>query len=194
MIYSILEKNNINIAADLINKGKIIVYTTDTLYGFGVDATNSKAVKSLNKLKNRIQAYSIIVDSLEMLNEYAMTDNETDRILKKIFPGPFTAILNQKDNILSDLVTPSLSTIGIRIPDNQFILNVVSKNKKPIITTSVNVHEQKSLKILKDIEKEYYNYNIFTDFIDRESNGSTIIDFSLENYKIIRQGDGIVNL
>jgi len=194
MIYSILDKNSIDIAANLVDQGEIIIYTTDTLYGFGVDATNSKAVESLNKLKNRIQAYSIIVDSIDMLNEYAVTDRKLSIQLNKIFPGPFTAILNKKNSQISDLVTPNLSTIGIRIPNDSFILDVVNKINKPIITTSVNAHQDEPLKTLKDIKGKYIDCNIFTDFNDRESKGSTIIDFSTENYKIIRQGDGNINL
>jgi len=194
MIYDISDNNSIGIAADLVNSGEIIVYTTDTLYGFGVDATNSIAINKLNELKNRIQPYSIIVDSFEMLNEYAITDNDINYNLNKIFPGPFTAILNMKNSDLSSLVTPNLSTIGIRIPNSQFILKVVNKNKKPIVTTSVNIHKEKALNTLDDIKNKFSTYNIFTDFCDSDSCGSTIIDFSTKNYKVIRKGDGDINL
>ena len=133
MIYRIEKDKNIELAAQLIISGNIIIYSTDTLYGFGVDATNSRAIKKLNKIKERSQAYSIIVSSLNMLKQYAIIDDFIEIELKKIFPGPFTAILKKLDNDLSKLVTNNLSTVGIRIPDFNPILKVVQKINQPII-------------------------------------------------------------
>ena len=190
MIYRIEKDKNIELAAQLIINGNLIIYSTDTLYGFGVDATNSKAIQKLNKIKGRLQAYSIIVSSLNMLKKYANIDNNIEYELKNFFPGPFTAILNKSDSKLSNLVTASLSTIGIRIPDFDPILKVINKINKPIITTSVNSHGKSSMNQLKLIEKNFPNINIFTNFIDKESIGSTIIDFTQNPFKILRQGDG----
>ena len=75
MIYSIYDNASIVIAKELILKGKIIIYPTDTIYGFGVDATNCNAIDLLNKVKKRTQVYSIIVNSIEMIKTYAnLTD------------------------------------------------------------------------------------------------------------------------
>jgi len=191
MIYRIEKDKNIEFAAELIINGNIIIYSTDTLYGFGVDATNSKAIKKLNKIKGRSQPYSIIVSSLNMLKQYANIDNFTEIELKKIFPGPFTVILKKTDTNLSTLVTNNLSTVGIRIPDFNPILKVVQKINKPIITTSVNYHGEGSINKLLLIENQFSDINIFTDYKDKKSRGSTIIDFSNRPFKILRQGDGI---
>ena len=69
MIYRIEKDKNIELAAQLIISGNIIIYSTDTLYGFGVDITNAKAIEKLNKIKGRSQPYSIIVSSLNMLKQ-----------------------------------------------------------------------------------------------------------------------------
>ena len=191
MIYRIDKSKNIDIAIDLILDGEIIIYSTDTLYGFGVDATNSKAIKKLNKIKKRIQPYSIVVSSLSMLKKYANIDNHIEIELKKIFPGPFTAILETADNNLSDLVTNNLSTVGIRIPNFNPVLKIVNKINKPIITTSVNYHGESSLNKLELIENSFSDINIFTDQNDKKSIGSTIIDFSSEPFEVLRQGDGV---
>ena len=191
MIYRIEKDKNIEFAAELIINGNIIIYSTDTLYGFGVDATNSKAIKKLNKIKGRSQPYSIIVSSLNMLKQYANIDDFTKIELKKIFPGPFTVILKKIDTNLSTLVTNNLSTVGIRIPDFNPILKVVQKINKPIITTSVNYHGEGSINKLSLIENQFSDINIFTDYKDKKSRGSTIIDFSNRPFKILRQGDGI---
>ena len=191
MIYRIEKDENIEFAAQQVINGNIIIYSTDTLYGFGVDATNSKAIKKLNKIKKRNQPYSIIVSSLNMLKKYANIDNRIEIELKKIFPGPFTAVLETADNNLSDLVTNNSPTIGIRIPDFNSILKIVDKINEPIITTSVNYHGESSLNKLELIETFFSDINIFTDQNDKESIGSTIIDFSSKPFKVLRQGDGV---
>ena len=190
MIYRIEKDKNIELAAQLIISGNIIIYSTDTLYGFGVDATNSKAIKKLNEIKGRSQAYSIIVSSLNMLKQYAIIDDFIEIELKKIFPGPFTAILKTVDNNLSKLVSNNLSTVGIRIPNFNPILKVVQKINKPIITTSVNYHGEGSINKLSLIEDQFSGIDVFTDYKDKKSIGSTIIDFSNKPFKILRQGDG----
>jgi len=191
MIYRIEKDENIELAAQLIISGNIIIYSTDTLYGFGVDATNSEAIQKLNKIKGRSQAYSIIVSSFNMLKKYANIDNFTEIELKKIFPGPFTAILEKIDNNLSTLITNNLSTVGIRIPDFSPILKVVQKINKPIITTSVNYHTEGSINKLSLIENQFSDIDVFTDYKEKKSIGSTIIDFSNRPFKILRQGDGV---
>ena len=190
MIYRIEKDENIELASKLLLDGEIIIYSTDTLYGFGVDATNCQSIEKLNEIKGRLQPYSIIVNSFDMLKEYAVI-NDIENELMKILPGPFTAILNKIDSDLSPLVNPTSSTIGIRIPDFKPILKIVDKINKPIITTSVNYHGQDSLNNLALINKEFPNIDIFSDYKDKLSNGSTIIDFSNKSMKILRQGDGI---
>ena len=194
MVYNTSNSKNIIIASQLILNGKIIIYSTDTLYGFGVDATNHEAITKLNHIKERIKPYSVIVNSIKMLKKYAIINNKIEKMLNNMLPGPFTAILKKENNNLSPLVSLDLSTIGIRIPDNNFILNVVSNIKRPIITTSINVHGRKPINKLPIIIKKYSNFNIFTDMKNRESKGSTIINFTTSPYKIIREGDKSINI
>ena len=183
--------NNVKIASKFILNGDIIIYPTDTIYGFGVDATNSLAINNLNILKKRIQPYSIIVDSFSMLNKYSEIDKTIEDKLRNFFPGAFTAILRKKDSNLSKLVNCGLTTIGIRIPSYKFVQNIVKNINKPIITTSVNIHGENPLNNIDDIIEKYSNLNIFIDGINKASKGSTIIDFSGNTNKLLRQGDGI---
>ncbi len=189
MIYNTEILSSIEKASELLLNGKIIVYPTDTLYGFGVDATNTESIIKLNKLKQREQAYSIIVDSFSMLKKYAELNVDIEHKIKSMLPGPITVILNQLNSNLSALVNPGFKTIGIRIPDNQFILNVVKKINKPIITTSVNIHGEKPLNSIDLINKKFSKIDIFKNNSLIQSKGSTIIDFSTTPFKIIRQGD-----
>ena len=188
--------NEISKAYDLITEGDIIVYPTDTLYGFGVDATNSQAIKKLNILKLREQAYSIIVDSYEMAEKHVYISDKLKKQFKKFFPGPYTGIFKKKpESDLSSLVNPGLKTIGIRIPKNKFIIDLVTLLQKPIITTSVNVHGEPSLNNVEEIKKNFSEITIFTNSKNnRYSKGSTIVDFTSNPMVLLRKGDGVFPL
>ena len=193
MIYDVKLDNSIKIAAQEILDGNIIIYPTDTLYGFGVDATNSKAIDQLNKLKKRKQVYSIIVSSIEMLKKYANTEYINNVLIESYFPGPYTLIMNNNNNNnLSNLINLDLKTIGVRIPNHNFALNIVDLIKKPIVTTSVNIHKSKSLNDKDEIIQQFPNIKIFyDDSINFESEGSTILDITNNTIKLLRQGDGV---
>ncbi len=192
MICNIQNFDAINKASNIIDKGGVIIYPTDTLYGLGVDATNTNAIKKLNDIKKREQVYSIIVNSLVMLKKYAVITDSSMKIIKECLPGPFTVILNKKKSDLSNLVSLKLNTVGIRIPEHNFPLEIVKSLNRPIITTSVNIHGQKSLHDLNNISKNFNKINIFSDdSLNKNSKGSTIIDCTKSKIKILRNGDGI---
>ena len=179
------------LACDILDRGDIIIYPTDTLYGFGVDATNTKAVELLNLLKKREQVYSIIVNSKKMLNKYAYVLKKQDPIIDKHFPGPFTMIFKKKDSNLSSLISLKLKTVGIRIPNHKFSINITKHLNRPIVTTSVNFHKSKPLSNYKEIREKFKNINMFYDEdCNHKSLGSTIVDLSTAHNRILRNGDG----
>ena len=177
-------------ALNIIDNGGIIIYPTDTLYGFGVDATNSNAIEKLNNLKNRKDPLSIIVSSKDEIEQYGEIKKDSKKIINKIFPGPFTILIDSLTSDLSPLVTPGSNYIGLRIPDHWFPIKVVEKLGKPIITTSVNRKNEPSLTDVYEMQKKFPDINIFQDDINIDSKGSTIINLSENPHLIIRQGDG----
>ena len=190
MICSTKKLKDVKLASQIILNGGIIIYPTDTLYGLGVDATNTDAINSLNNLKNKKKIYSIILNSKKEIMKYAYIPKGQEKNIHSIFPGPFTAILKNKNSDLSSLVNLNSNTIGIRIPKSNFIKDVVKFCKKPIITTSVNSHGEKSIQDISEIEHKFPYIHIFYDKLKTKSNGSTIIDFSKKYPIILRQGDG----
>ena len=191
MIYSSNSKT-VNTAVSILGKGGVIIYPTDTLYGFGVDATNSKAIEKLNKLKNRKDPLSIIVSSINKIPQYGLLNQGAQKIVKKILPGPFTILLESINSNLSPLVNESSQYTGIRIPNHSFPIEVVKKLGKPIITTSVNKKGSPSLNNINDMQKIFPNIDIFEAEINLSSKGSTIINLADNPYKIIRHGDGVL--
>ena len=110
MVHNTHMLKNLEVASKLILDGKIIIYSTDTLYGFGVDATNSAAIEKINKIKKRNQPYSIIVSSFKMLKVYSRIDEKIESTIKNILPGPYTVILNKNKSNLSSLVSLNFET------------------------------------------------------------------------------------
>ena len=190
MIVNIKNKHCVEFASKLINDGEIIIYPTDTLYGFGVDATNRNAINNLNLLKKREQMYSIILNSISDIDNFAFINQNKLDYINKILPGPYTVILKSKKSSLSKLVNMNSGTIGIRIPKSNFILDVVKKINKPVVTTSVNIHGQKSIENVIEMEEVFPKINIFKQGLATNSYGSTIIDLTKNDPQILRKGDG----
>ena len=189
MIYPATEQY-IKLAYKALKDGEIIVYPTDTLYGFGVDATNTSAIQMLNKLKGRSQPLSIIISSIEKINEYAKLNDNQFHEIKKYLPGKYTALIDAKKNNLSPLIQHRSPKIGIRIPNDPFSILLTKLLKKPIVTTSINRHGNEALNDVTQIEIDFPNIDIFEAEKHNISNGSTIIDFSQFPNKLIRKGDG----
>ena len=195
MINSINEQS-IEFAIDLINNGKIIAYPTDTLYGFGVDATNDEAIIKLNQLKERTQPLSIIIANLSEIVKYAIISEKMLKKISEFLPGPFTFLIKKRKSILSKLVTYGSNYVGIRIPNHKFPLKLVKHLKKPLITTSINKNGHTPFNKIEDIEKNYPEIQTFEDKNQNNnySTGSTIIMLDENNIKLIRKGDGIFKL
>ena len=193
MIYP-ANNETIDFAISILKEGKILVYPTDTLHGFGVDATNTRAIDKLNKIKGRTQPLSIIIEKVNDINKYAYIEDNILNDITQLFPGPYTVLLQKKASILSPLVTYGSDKIGIRIPKHSFPLQLVNKLENPIITTSINRHGNDPINNVTQVELDFPNIEIFEDNIIKESKGSTIIDFTEKKPKIFRNGDGIFNL
>jgi len=189
MIYPATEKY-IEMAINSLNNGDVIVYPTDTLYGFGVDATNSYAIQNLNKLKGRSQPLSILLKNVSDVSTYAKITPEIRTELESIFPGEYTILLPSINSELSPLVFNSSPLVGIRIPFHFFPLQLVELFGKPIITTSINRHGNEPLNDVTQVEVDFPNIDIFEDNDHTSSKGSTIIDMSQTPFSIVRQGDG----
>ena len=189
MIYPATEKY-IEMAVHSLKNGDVIVYPTDTLYGFGVDATNSDAIQKLNRLKGRSQPLSIVLQQVSDISNYAMVTPEIETELEKLFPGEYTVLLQSIKSNLSPMVFNSSPLVGIRIPFHFFPLQLVKVFGKPVITTSINRHGTTPLNDVTQVEIDFPNVEIFEDNDHTPSQGSTIIDMSQNPFKIVRQGDG----
>ena len=125
-------------AKKIIIKGGIIVYPTDTLYGFGVDATNENSINQLNKLKNRTGPISVIAPDKNVVSTWIdIANNEKDKALKNLTPHR-TIIYPVRKEVVNSLILGPNCTLGIRIPAHPFCISLAKQCNVPITTTSVN--------------------------------------------------------
>jgi len=154
-----------------ILEGKIFIYPTDTIYGIGCDATNKKAVQKIRNIKKRDnKPFSVIAPSFEWIRKNCIVDIE----LEKYLPGTYTIILKKKDSNFLKWVSET-DSLGIRIPDNDFILEIQTA-EVPFITTSVNLAGEPFAKSVKKIPKQILNkVDVIVDVGKLSGNPSTLI-------------------
>ena len=125
-------------AKKIIIEGGIIVYPTDTLYGFGVDATNENSINQLNKLKNRKGPISVIAPDKNVVSTWIdIPTNEKDKALENLTPHR-TIIYPVRKEVVNSLIIGPENTLGIRIPAHPFCISLAKQCNVPITTTSVN--------------------------------------------------------
>ena len=181
---------------DVLRSGGIIVYPTDSLYGMGLDILNRKGVERIARLKghkaNKTQ-FSIICTDLSQTSNYTLPiSNRYFKLLKRNLPGPFTFILDA-NNKVPDIFQTNKKTIGIRIPDNRIILEIVREFGHPIVTTSIH-EEDDQIEYSTDPELIHERYSDKVDLVVDGGFGqfiaSTIVDLTQNEPVILRQGAG----
>jgi len=184
----------LNNASEILKKGGVIIYPTDTLYGLGANAFDEKAVSKIYKIKkqDRNKPVSVIVKNLKMARKIACIDSKVERILNKIWPGPITVVLRKKD-VVSDILAGNGETVAVRISDNKFISVLMRRIDFPITATSANISGEKDLLKSKEIINKFKKAKSAPDlFIDtgdiKNPTASTVIDLTTATPKILRTG------
>ena len=183
-------KTDLSKAVELLKKGEIIVYPTDTQYALGADIFNEDSIKRVFTVKQRPfnNPIPIAVSSYKEILDVAYKENNLKKIVDFFLPGKLTIILKKKENI-SNLITSGLEKIAIRIPDNPVALRL-TKEIGPLTVTSANIHGEKtqdSINKIKLIFKKEIKYYI--DYGVLNSPPSTIIDLTYDVPKLIREGE-----
>tara|TARA_Y100000741_G_scaffold305658_1_gene247969 strand:+ start:4738 stop:5310 length:573 start_codon:yes stop_codon:yes gene_type:complete len=137
-IISVDDINAIKTASKIITAGGLVVYPTDTLYGFGVDSRNLSAINKINEIKKRNSPISIICWSINVFSKWVEISKENLIEAKKYLNESSTIILPVKKNIVHSTILGPNETLGIRMPQYQFPINLCSELNLPITTTSVN--------------------------------------------------------
>lgn len=180
---------------EVLKKGGLIIYPTDTVYGIGCDITNMKAMEKVAKLKGiKLEKanFSFICNDLSNLSDFVrQIDTPTYKILKRALPGPFTFVLPSNNNLPKAF--KNRKTVGIRIPNNNIIRELVKKLGNPIVSTSI-YDEDDLLEYTTDPELIFEKWGAMVDIVIDGGYGgnipSTVIDLTEDEPVIIREGKG----
>jgi tRNA threonylcarbamoyl adenosine modification protein (Sua5/YciO/YrdC/YwlC family) len=183
--------------AEVLRSGGIIIYPTDTVYGLGCDIYQSKAIERLCKLKGIAPEkanLSIICSDLSHLADFAKPiSTSVFRVLKKALPGPYTFILEANTKV-PKLFQNKKKSVGIRVPENKIVQEIVKALGNPIVSTSVHDLSDEMLDYYADPDKLAENY---VDKVDVVINGgysniqaSTVVDCTDGDFVVVREGLG----
>ena len=176
-------------AVKTLQKGGVVVFPTDTVYGIGCNPYNSKAVESIYKIKKRkkSQLFPVLGFSKKEISKIAIFDDMSHSIAKKFWPGQITLILKIKDEKIAQSMNLK-DKIAVRVPKNQCVLKLL-KECKLLIGTSANISGKKSIKNPNECIKKISGYDIIIDDGIIQSLGeSTIVEISGNEIKILRKG------
>ena len=177
----------------VLRNGGIVIGPTDTVYGIFGDATKKQVIEKIFALKQRPleKAFPIFVKDIEMARCYAYISDSKAKFLEKIWPGAITVIFHHKGK-LSHVLTAGRDTIGIRISNHLFFLELLSQLDFPLVQTSANISGKKPAKNLKEIQEYFSGGEFKPDLIIDEGelagSPSVIADYTKENLRLVRSG------
>ena len=183
---------------DVLDAGGIIIYPTDTVYAMGCDIKANKSIEKIARFKGlnpKNPDLSLIFHDMSQLSEYTIIrDNSVFKLLKRNLPGPFTFIV-QANNQIPRMFKNKKKTVGIRIPQNSIILELVRELGRPVITTSIHDPDE-IIEYTTDPELIWEKYSDIADIVVDGGYGkneaSTIVDCTGDAPEIIRQGLGVL--
>jgi L-threonylcarbamoyladenylate synthase len=187
-------------AAEILKRGGMIVYPTETAYGLGVDATNEPAVTKVFNLKKRMpaKAFHVIVSDTAMAKNYVDWTPLAEELAKKYLPGPLTLVLKKKP-FVSDILTGGLPTLGIRMPDYNFCLDLAKAFGKPYTATSANISNEATCYSVNQVMLQFGDEITAVDLV--VDGGllpgvlpSTVVDATGDAPKVLRPGPLILKL
>ena len=183
----------VNIVSRAISSGGLVAVPTDTVYGIIGNATDTKAISSLYDLKKRPkeQRFPVFMRDIAMARWYAYISDAKARFLETVWPGPVTVVFNHKEK-LSDMLTSSLDTIGMRVPNDRFLLKLLSHINIPLVQSSANIRGLAPSKNIQEIIASFEGQKIKPDLVvdggELLGDPSVIIDLTAREPRILRSG------
>jgi tRNA threonylcarbamoyl adenosine modification protein (Sua5/YciO/YrdC/YwlC family) len=182
---------------EILQNGGVIIYPTDTVYGLGCDITNAKAVEKVARIKGvKVEKnnFSFICSDLSHIADYTKPiPSSVFKLMKKNLPGPFTFILDANNNLPKYFKLKK--TVGIRVPDNNIIREIVKELGNPILSTSV-YDDDEIVEYTTDPELIHEKYQEIADVVIDGGYGelvpSTIVDCTGDEITIVREGKGVL--
>lgn len=182
-------------AIDIIRKGGVIVYPTDTNYALACQIGDKQALDKIKRIRQLDDKhnFTLLCKDLAQVSAFTKVSNEAHRLIKSLTPGPFTFVIGATKDVPRRMLHAKRKTIGIRIPDNAIAMALVEELGEPLLSTTLILpNEDYALSDPYDIrDKLEYDLDLIIDAGIIESELSTIISCAEGQVEIVRQGKGV---
>ena len=182
-------ENQMNEICDVIQKGGIVAFPTETVYGVGIHFNDEEALERLMEAKNRDYsiAITLMVAGKADISQYAYISPQAQKMINQFMPGMITLIFKKKESV-RDSMTNGKSTIGIRIPDSEFVLSLLKK-VGPMLVTSANLSQHSNTTSTQEVLNQLDGrIDLVVDGKTSDNIASTVVDVSQDEIKILRAG------
>ncbi|MCC6648811.1 MAG: threonylcarbamoyl-AMP synthase [Polyangiaceae bacterium] len=188
------EPRKIARAVDALERGQVIAYPTDTVYGLGCDLTNKKAIDLLYQTKgmDRSKQLAFICADLADIARYAIVENHQYRVLKRLLPGPYCFLL-QATREVPRLVQSKQKTVGIRVPRHEVTQALVRALGRPVISTTANPPGEEPLVDPREISDRFGGVELVLDAGGGGLVPTTVVDLTGSHPVVVREGAGPVD-
>jgi tRNA threonylcarbamoyl adenosine modification protein (Sua5/YciO/YrdC/YwlC family) len=200
MLLKIYDKNpsdkNIRFAAKVLEDGGLVIFPTDTIYAIGCNVYSPRALERMARIKGlnpKNANFSFLFSDLSHLSEYTRPiSNEVYKLMKRTLPGPYTFILEANSNV-PKILGIKKKTVGIRIPDNPILQEIIKELGRPIMSTSVH-DDDEVIEYTTDPELIHEKYEDLVDLVIDGGFGdnkpSTVYDCTGDEIVVVREGKG----
>jgi tRNA threonylcarbamoyl adenosine modification protein (Sua5/YciO/YrdC/YwlC family) len=185
----------INRVVEMLHRGAVIAYPTDTIYGIGCDIMNKKAIERVYQIKQRPnnQPFSFICSDLKNISQYAKVTNYAYKNMRRLLPGPYTFIL-EGSNAVPKMMLTKRKTAGIRVPDNPICMALITTLGNPIISTSAAMPEGDVLNEPWLIEEQFgKQLDLVIDGGPLSGEPSSVVSLIGDTPEVLRKGMGPVD-
>lgn len=182
-------------ATEILAKGGIIAYPTDTVYGIGCDIFCKQSIDKILLLKGKSHKspLSFICPDLKDISKYAFVSNQAYKIMRQLLPGPYTFVL-KGTRLVPKLMITKRKTVGIRIPDNKICIALLKELGHPIVSTSASFGDYDIFTDPEDIDIRIgHLLNLIIDGGILGMTPSSVVDLTEEPFRVLRQGKGDVD-
>lgn len=185
------EPRKIQRAVEALKSGEVIGYPTDTVYGIGCDIGNKKAADRLYQIKgiDRSHPLAFICPDLSEIAKYAVVDNQTYRLLRRLLPGPYCFVLEATREVPRLLLTKQ-KTIGIRVPNHEVIRSVVRELGRPVISTTAARTGSLPHVDPSEIDDDFPGLGLVLDGGGGGVVPTTVVDLTVSPPVVVREGAG----
>lgn len=188
------QKRLIKQAVEILRQGGVVVYPTDSGYAIGCHLGDKQAtdrIKRIRRLDDK-HNFTLVCRDLSDIGVYAKVDNTQYRLLKTFTPGPYTFILDATSEVPRRLLHPKRRSIGVRVPDNEIVRELLGELGEPIMSSTLIMPEEEDpMTDPEDIrDRLEHEVDLIIDGGNCGMEATTVVNFTGEVPEIVRVGKG----